>query len=67
MKVKKFNESVFNTMIEQRIDECVRMVGDSFNLEVKDKDAAKKDLVEFLEKHYTKRNQDPTNDGTFDF
>ena len=67
MKIKKFNESVFNNMVEKRIDECVRMIGDSFNLEVKDKDAAKQDLVAFVEKHYSVRNQDIANDGTFHF
>lgn len=65
--IKKYNESVFNNMVEQRIDECITMIGDSFNLEVKDKDAAKQDLMAFVEKHYTKRNQEGTNDGTFQF
>ena len=65
--IKKYNESVFNNMVEQRIDECITMIGDSFNLEVKDKDAAKQDLMTFVEKHYTKRNQEGANDGTFQF
>ena len=43
------------------------MIGDSFNLEVKDKDAAKQDLLAFVEKHYSVRNQDFANDGTFHF
>jgi hypothetical protein len=64
MKIKKFNESVFNNIVEQRIDECIKMIGDSFNLEVKDKDSAKQDLMAFIEKCYTKRN-DSTNNGEF--
>jgi hypothetical protein len=69
MKIKKFNESVFNSMVEQRIDDCVRMIGDSFLLDVKDNDSAKRDLIEFLKKHYIKRNQDNDVpfDGEFDF
>jgi hypothetical protein len=68
MKIKKFNESVFNTLVEQRIDECISMIGSSFNLEVKDKDAAKKDLVEFIKKNYIIREQDGTNNsGEFYF
>jgi len=68
MKVKKFNESVFNTLVDQRLDECISMIGSSFNLEVKDKEAAKKDLVELLEKHYITINQDDSmNSGEFKF
>lgn len=61
MKVKKFNENVFDSMVEQRIDDCIITIGDSFNLVVKDKESAKKDLHEFLTKHYTKREQGGDN------
>ena len=67
MKIKKFNENVFNNMVDQRITECIQNIGDSFNVEVKDKEAAKKDLVEFLRKHYTKRNQDGSNESGGEF
>lgn len=67
MKIKKFNESVFNTLVEQRIEDCIFTIGSSFNLEVKEKEAAKKDLVEFIKKHYIIKEQDGTNNGEFYF
>jgi hypothetical protein len=54
-------------MVEQRIDECITMIGDSFNLEVKDKDAAKQDLMAFVEKHYATKTSEGTNSGEFYF
>ena len=65
--IKPFNENVFINMVENRINECLTQIGNSFELECKDKESAKQDLIAFVEKHYAKRNQNDANSGEFYF
>lgn len=56
MKIKKFNESVFDELISSRVEDCLNQIGNSFEMECNDREAAKQDLVNFVEKHFSKRN-----------
>jgi hypothetical protein len=67
MRIKKFNENIFNSIVNRRIEECLNSIGMSFEMECKDKEAAKQDLIAFVEKHYAKINQESNNNGEFYF
>ena len=65
--IKKYNENIFNGVINTKVEECLNSIGMYFEMECKDKEAAKQDLVAFVEKHYVSRNQNETNNGEFYF
>jgi hypothetical protein len=65
--IKKYNENIFNGVINSRVEDCLIQIGNSFEMECKDKEAAKQDLIAFVEKHFVERNKNAANDGTFQF